>query len=218
MLRGLVVELDFVAADKVVNHGESHIRVDCACAVAQQQRGVHNLANLAALNNQRRLHAFLYRHQIVVDCAHGQQRRNSGVLLVYVSISQNDIVDAFVNRLFGLAAKGGQSGLHSLNAFRLIEQNIKFFGIETLVADIAKGVEFGVGEHRLRQTHHFAVRLVGRQNVHSHGANVFGERHYQLLADWVDWRVGDLCKLLTEIVEKQLFALRQNGQLRVVAH
>ena len=218
VLRGLKVEMNLVAANKVVNHGESHIRVDGACTVAQQQRGVHNLANLAALNNQSRLHTFLNRHQIMVDGAHRQKRRNGRVTFVDIPIGQDDIVDAAVNRLFGAAAKVGKSLAHTLAAFRFLEDDRQLFGVEALVADVAKGVEFCVGEHRLRQTHHFAVRLVWCQNVHSNGADVLRERHYKFLADWVDWRVGNLRKLLAEIVEQQLLTAREHGQLRVVTH
>ena len=70
----------------------------------------------------------------------------------------------------------------------------------------------------MRQAHHLAMAFIGQEDVVAHGANVFRERHHQLLADGVDGRIGDLGKLLTEIVEQQLRSVGEHGQRRVVAH
>ena len=59
---------------------------------------------------------------------------------------------------------------------------------------------------------------VGHEDVHADGADVLGEGHDQLLADGVDGRIGDLCKLLAEVIEQELGVLVEHGEGRVVAH
>ena len=75
-----------------------------------------------------------------------------------------------------------------------------------------------VGQYGLRQSHHLAVRGVGRQNVGAHGADILRQRHHQFLADGVDGGVRHLRKLLAEIVEEHLRSVGDDGQWRVVAH
>ncbi len=56
----------------------------------------------------------------------------------------------------------------------------------------------------MRQTHHFAVGFVRGQNARSYTADILCQAHYKILTDRVNGRVGDLGKLLTEIIEKKL--------------
>ena len=75
-----------------------------------------------------------------------------------------------------------------------------------------------VGQYGLWQTHHLTVRGVGRQDVRTYSTDVLGQRHHQFLADGVDSRIGDLCKLLTEIVEEHLRTVANHSQRGVVTH
>ena len=61
--------------DKVVNDGECHVRVDGGRAISQQQRGVHDLANLAGLNDKCGLHALADGYKVVVYGAYGEQSK-----------------------------------------------------------------------------------------------------------------------------------------------
>ena len=70
----------------------------------------------------------------------------------------------------------------------------------------------------MRQAHHLAMVFVGLEYIVAYRAYVFGERHYEFLAYWVDWRVGYLRELLPEVVVQQLRLLREHRQRRVVAH
>ena len=94
----------------------------------------------------------------------------------------------------------------------------ELYGVEALVAYVAQQVELCVVEYRVRQAHHLAVALARREYSRAHAAYIFGERHYQFLAQGVDGGVGDLGKLLAEIVEQQLVAVAEHGQRSVVAH
>ena len=68
------------------------------------------------------------------------------------------------------------------------------------------------------QSHHLAVRFVGMEDAGTYTSDVFGQRHDQLLPYGVDGRVGDLGKLLAEVVEEHLRPVAQHGKWRVVAH
>ena len=76
----------------------------------------------------------------------------------------------------------------------------------------------GVGQHGLWQSHHLAVRLVGRQDIGSNGPDVFRQRHHQFLTNGVDGGVCHLGKLLAEVVEQQLRAVAHHSERRVVTH
>ena len=91
-------------------------------------------------------------------------------------------------------------------------------GLETLVAYVTQYVELSVGKHWLWQTHHLAVAGIGCQNAVSHGTYVFRQTHHQFLTYRVDGWVGDLCKLLTEVVEEHLWTVAQDSKRSIVAH
>ena len=68
------------------------------------------------------------------------------------------------------------------------------------------------------QTNHLAVAGIGCQDVGSHGTDILCQTHHQFLSDGVDGGVGNLRKLLTEIVEEYLGAVADNSQRRIIAH
>ena len=68
------------------------------------------------------------------------------------------------------------------------------------------------------QAHHLAVGLVRIKDACAHAANILCETHYEVLAYGVDGRVGDLCELLTEVIEEYLWLVREYGKRCVVAH
>ena len=61
---------------QIVQRLDRQVRIDRAGAVADQQRKVHHLARLAALDDQRNLRARLLAHQPIVHRGHRQQARN----------------------------------------------------------------------------------------------------------------------------------------------
>ena len=70
----------------------------------------------------------------------------------------------------------------------------------------------------MRQAHHLTVGFVRGEDACAHATDILGERHDEVLTNRVDGGVSDLCKLLTEIVEKDLRTVRQHGQRCVVTH
>ena len=68
--------LHLASLHQVVQHGKHHVRTQCRRTVAQQQGGMHGLAHLAALHDERRLHALAYSYQIVVNSRDGEEGRD----------------------------------------------------------------------------------------------------------------------------------------------
>ena len=179
---------------------------------------MHHLTDFTTLDNQSRLNSFLYRNQIMMDSTYSNKRRDGCMTVIDVAVGQDNIVDSTIHTCFSLFAQLVDTRSHTGFAFRFIKEDGKFFCVESFVSDVAEDIEFGVCQYWLRQTHHLAVRLVRCQDIHTHSSDVFGERHDELLANRVDWWVGHLGELLSEVVEQQLRTVGQNGQLGVVTH
>ena len=115
--------LNLTALHQIVEDGEGHVRTQRTCTIAQQQRCVHRLTNLTALHNQRRLHTLTHADQIVMHSRDSQQRRNRGMLIVDVAITQDDVVHALVHAGFSLMAKVVESLSKTLFALFNIKKN-----------------------------------------------------------------------------------------------
>ena len=217
-----IVQLHLAAVCQARDNCEGKIWVDGGGAVAEQQRGMHRLTNLPALDDQRRLDPLASGNQVMVHGADSQQRRDGRMGLVHVAIRQNDVVHPVIDAFLRLAAEVGQGpaqvGRRRGGTFRAFEQDRQLDGVEALVTDVAEQVELRVGQDRMRQAHHLAVVLIRRQDARADPSDILEEGHHHLLADGVDGRVGHLGELLAEIVEERLRTFCQNSQRRVISH
>ena len=179
---------------------------------------MHHLANLATLHNQRRLHALAHRNQVVVNSRYGQKGGNGGVLLIEVTICEDDVVytliDARLSPMAQVIERLAQAFLTTCN----LKQHGEFLGLEPFITDVTEYVELCVGQNRLWQTHHLTVRRIGCQDIGSHSANILRQRHHQFLADGIDGGVRHLSELLAEIIEEYLRAVADDSQRGIVAH
>ena len=97
---------------------------------------------------------------------------------------------------------------------------IEGLGSECAVEHLVDAADLGeilVGEDRLGDFEplvrsRMMAKQVGARADHRHQA------HHHRFADWVDWRVRDLRKVLLEIVVKQLGSVGQRRDWRVRAH
>ena len=138
--------------------------------------------------------------------------------LVDVAVGKYDVVVAVVNAALCLLAQTVEGLAQSVFSLCALEEYRQLHGIEALVAYVAQNVELGVVKYRVRQTHHLAVCLVWNQYSGAHTADILRQRHYEILAYRVDGGVGNLCKLLAEVVEEHLRTVAQHRKRRVVAH
>ncbi len=214
----MVLLLNLVPLDQVVQHGKGHIGTDGAGTVTQKEGCMHHLAYLTTLHDEGGLYALAYADKIMMNGTDCQQRRNGCMLCIYVSVTQDDIVYAIIHALLGLLAEVVKGSTQACLTLRRLKEDGKFDGLETLVTDVAEDVQLSVGQHGLRQTNHLAVRLVGSKDTTAYTTDILGEGHDEFLADRVNGRIGDLCKLLTEIVEKYLWTVGNDCQGGVITH
>ena len=178
---------------------------------------MHSLAYLAALYYQRRLHALANAYQVVVHSRYRQQRgdetspspskRGENLAHFLFAVGQDDVVIAVIDSLFRILAQFVQCSPQALTALGRIgagERYRQLYSVKALIPDVAQDIELRVVEHRMWQAHHLAVCLIWVQNAVSHSADILCQRHHKTLADGVDGGVGDLSKLLTEVVEEHL--------------
>ena len=108
-----------VGADRL----QRQVRIDRARPVADQQREVHHLARLAALDDQRHLRARLFAHQVIVYRRHRQQAGNGRIFLIHPAIRENQQRVAGLNRQRSAPAQLGQRALQALGAIFHREQH-----------------------------------------------------------------------------------------------
>ena len=210
--------LYLVITHQAVEHGKCHIRADSRRTVAQQQCGVHHFAYFARFHYQGCLNALLHRYQIVVHRTDGEQRRYGGMAGIDVAVAEDDVVHAAIHAFLGTVAEFVDGVAKPAFALADVEHHGQFLSFKTFISYVAEYVELGIGEHRLRQAHHLAVAFVGGEDIGSHSADILGERHHQVLANRVDGGVGNLRKLLSEVVEKYLRTVGNHSKRGVVTH
>lgn len=163
---------------------------------------MHYLTNLTALNDEGSLHTLAGINQVMMYGAHGEQRWDGGMGLIHATVAQDDVVVAIIHALGSLLAEFIQSLMQSFFALGGFEEHVELDGIESLVADILKDIQLGIGQNRMWQTNHLAVAFVWVQDAGTYPTDILGKTHHEVLTDGVDGRVGNLSKLLTEVVEE----------------
>ena len=205
------------AALQVVQGFDGQIRIDGAGAVADEQREMHHLARLAALDDERHLGAGLLAHQPIVHGRHGQQAGDRRVGRIDAAIGNDQ------QRVAGIH---GQRCARAQVIERVLQPGLAVVGAEErrqrgrqqiARRDAAQLLKVAIGQNGMRQLERVAVlrRLV--QDV-ALRADVADERHHQLFANGIDGRIGDLREELLEIVEQRLRPIGKAGQRHIGAH
>ena len=104
------------AAGQVLDRLDGQVRVDRGRAVADQQRDVVHLADVAGLDHQADLGPGLLPDQVVVHGRGEQQRRDRGELGVGVPVGQHDDPGAALDRRRDLGAELVELGRQRLGA------------------------------------------------------------------------------------------------------
>ena len=209
------------AASQVLGRLDRQVRVHRRRAVADQQRDVMHLADVAGLDHQADLGAALLPDEVVVDGGGEQQRRDRCQLGVGMPVGQHDDARATVDRRRDVGAELLELGCQRLGAAVHLVQPTGDVGRITrqitVPVDLDDLGQLVVGQHRERQHQPAAGRRTGIQQVPLRTDGVV-ERGDELLADRVQRRVGDLGEQLGEVVEEQPRLVAQRGDRRVGAH
>ena len=179
---------------------------------------MHYLTNLTALYDEGCLHTLAGINQIMMYGTHGKQRWNGGMSFIHATVAQDDVVVAIIHALGSLLAEFIQSLVQSFFALGGFEEHVEFYCIKSLVADILKDIQLGIGQDRMWQTNHLAVALVWVQNAGTYSTDILGKTHHEVLTDRVDGRVGNLSKLLTEVVEENLWLVGKHSKRSIITH
>ena len=166
---------------------------------------MHYLTNLTALNDEGCLYTLAGINQIMMYGTHGEQRWDGGMGLIHATVAQDDVVVTIIHALGSLLTKFIQCLMQSFFALGGFEEHVEFYCIEALVADILKDIQLGIGQDRMWQTNHLAVAFIRVQDAGTYSTDILGKTHHEVLTDRVDSRVGNLSKLLTEVVEEDLW-------------
>ena len=179
---------------------------------------MHYLTNFTTFYDEGSLHTLAGINQIMMYGAYGEQRWDGCMGLIHTTVAQDDVVIAIIHALGSLLAEFIQSLMQSFFALGGFENHVKLYCIESLVADILKDIQLGIGQDRMWQANHLAVAFVRVQNAGTYTADILGKTHHEVLTDGVDGRVGNLSKLLTEVVEEDLWLVGEYGKRGIITH
>ena len=205
------------AALQVVQRLDGKIRIDGAGAVSDQQREMHHLAGLAALDDDRDLGARLLPHQAIVNRGHRQQAGDRGVGWIDAAIGNDEQRIAGIYGKRSARAKVVERVLQTGLAVGSAEQCGQCGGQQVARRNTAQLFQIAIGQNGMRQLERVAVfrRLIEDVALR---ADVADQRHHQLFANGIDGRIGDLREELLEVVEERLGAIGQAGQRHVGSH
>ncbi len=219
-LLGLHVHV-VVVASQVLDGLHRQVGVDRRRAVADEQRDVVHLAYVAGLDDQTDVGAGLLAHQVVVDRAGEQERRDRRELGGGVPVGEHDDPGAVGDRLGHLDADLVETvrqrlaaALDGVQAARDVRGVARQVAVAVDVADLGQLV---VGDHRERQ-HQLTTGRRRRVEQVGLGPDRGRQRGDELLADRVERRVGDLGEQLGEVVEQQPRPVGQRRDRGVGAH
>ena len=84
------------------------------------------------------------------------------MLLVNIAIRKDDVVHTLIDARLCIMAEVVERLTKALFTFLYVEEDREFLSVKALISYITQYVELSVGQYRLRQAHHLAVRSVWR--------------------------------------------------------
>ena len=150
-----------------------------------------------------------------------QQRRNGNAVGAGCAVGQDDDVLAFAHCGLGALAQSLERVGHAVGAVLHAIGHVEGDSAELIVGDIADAadaLQVLVGENRMRSLKALLLRGAFEVEQVRPRSDEGHERHDQLLADRVDWRVGHLGEVLLEISVQQLRLGGERRNRRVGAH
>ena len=173
------------------------------------------IAGVASLDHDVGIGAQRQAAQVGVHRTHGQRCLNRQLALGQFGIAQHQNYLARLDLRFGFLAQR-HDGLLEAGAFRVVAQRQQMAGKCRVVLTHQRS-ELAWRQHRRGQNQAMGVFRCGLEDIQLRATAGF-QRHDDRFAQRVDGRVGDLSKLLPEVVGEQARAARQDRHGRIVAH
>ena len=200
---------------------QREVRMHRFGTVTAKQREMMYFASGTGLDDQTGAGAQALLDQMLVNGGGSQQRRDGNLLGADLTVGDDQDVGARAYGIFGIGSQRGQTGFDAVLAPGDRIADIQFEGAELVrrvLLDVAQFFHVGEGQDRLR---HFEadrrVDVVGVQQVRLR-TDEGHQRHDQLFADRVDWRVGHLGEQLLEVGVQGLILGRQHRQGGIGTH
>jgi hypothetical protein len=137
------------------------------------------------------------------------------VIGVDLTVRHNQDAVTGADRVFRLRTQTRQPGFNRLFApgERISDVDLKRFELAArVVIDMPDGVHLMEVEHWLTDFQaHGRIGFVDTQEV-GFRPDKRDQRHHQVFSNWIDRRIGNLCKKLLEIVVERLVLVRQDRQ------
>ena len=153
--------------------------------------------------------------QVGVHRTHGQRCLNRQLAFGQLRIAQHQNHFTRFYLRFGFLAKRGNRLLQAGLLWIVPER--QHMASKGRIVLAHQGGEFTRREHRRGQNQAMGVFRCGLEDVQLRATAGF-QRHHDRFAQRVDRRVGDLGKLLPEVVGEQARAARQHRHRRIIAH
>ena len=199
---------------------ERHVGIDRLGTVASQNTKMMHFARLSGLHDEARLHAQALADQVVVHGSSREKGWHGNAFGRDGAVGQDEDIVVGEDRLRRFAANALQRLVETGCAVGRRPGRVDRRRAERTVKQIRDGTDFfeiGIGEHRLRYFQPLVRTGLMSQQI-GPGSDHRHQRHHQFFADRINRRIGDLRKILLEIIVEQPGFFREHGEGGVRAH
>ena len=190
------------------------IRIDRTDTIAQQRGKLMHIPRFTALQHDRDRRLFLRAHQMLFQRRHRQQRRDRQMFLIHAAIAQDQDVGTAGH---GLITADKQHLQRFFQGEALIEQQGDLFHLKRRLFQCPDLIHVAAVQDRISHLQKGAVAVGFFQQV-ALRAQIDRRIGDDLLPQRIDRRIGDLGKLLFEIMKQQWMPVAEHGQRDIRSH
>ena len=197
---------------------EGEIGIDGIATITEEEGEVVNLAGFRRFQDEGDAGAGSLADEVVMQARDCEQCRDGCLFSADLAVGENEDVDAVTNRGIGVfeeflkggfEAFTGDGGLgNAVMPFREsthggFKSHAEARRVEPIELDLVELCELPVIEEGALELDHAATFGAGTGKI-AFGADKGNASGHQFFADRVNWRIGNLCKELFEVVVEQL--------------
>ena len=204
----------FTGADQVAQHFVGQERIDRRGTEADQHRKVMRVTGSRGFDQDVAVATQAFFGQAVMHGAHSQRGVNRQLARRDMTVAQNDLGATGARCFFGLIGDIAHSRFKT-DAFVVVEVND--LTLKARQVEVHQRAPFCRRDHGRTENHTGSVLRGFLEDV-ALGTEADFQRHDDGFTQRVDRRVGDLRKLLAEVIVRCSHTLGQHGHWRVIAH
>ena len=212
--RSVIVLVQHADIDQLRDALMSQIRIDGTGTESKQRRDLMNVSRLRTLQDQRNGRSLLRADQMLLDRRYREKRRNRNMVLIHATVAEND--DIF-SVCIGTVYRNVQLLQRSRKGGVLVIQKGNHLCVEARAIQRLDLHQVDAGQNRMANLQHRAVAALLIQKI-AVRSDIYGGIRDDFLAERVNRRVGNLRKLLLEVVEQKLVLSGQYRKRNIVSH